>query len=171
MENLPQDRAEWSKLSWNDAQRAVGRLLNHNGFMKFDEYRLGNGRADLVVINKDPKYATIGIIEVKCYNRVTPKLQRSAKIQAAKYLSKLFIDHQSNHYWQNKKIKYFIMTVFTNDYPVKEIKLSVKERRTHLPPELVDIIILSSTPGRIIERLTKYKLLPRISGDLHDYFD
>ncbi len=170
MHNLPVSRSEWAKLSWKQAQSQVGRLLNHNGFMKLEEHRIGKGRADLVVINKKGGSAIIGVIEVKCYDRVTPRLQRSAKVQACRYISDLYHQHEQNMYWKRKNITYFIITVFTKDYPVKSVMLTNSERDRYLPNDIKNLKIFSSTPDGLLSLMDRNGLLKHKMDVLDDYF-
>lgn len=171
MDQIPSSRSEWAKLEWKEAQTAVGELLHHRGFMKLEEMRIGRGRADLVVIRKIEKSAVVGIIEVKCYNRITPKLQLSSMKQACKYLSQLYLDFQNNGYWKRKKIRYFIAAVFTKDYPVRDYALSPKERIDHLPNDLFEIPIILCSPDRLLSRLEDRNLMGNVYDPLDSFFD
>ncbi|MCY3411651.1 MAG: hypothetical protein INQ03_08480 [Candidatus Heimdallarchaeota archaeon] len=171
MSDLPTNRSDWASLSWQEAQHQVGRLLNQNGFMKLEEKHVARGsRADLIIIKSTPQTAKIGIIEVKCYNRVTPNLQKTAKLQACRYISLLYEQHQQNQYWSRKQIEYFVVTVFTKDYPVKDIKLSKADKRKALPEVLQNIKILSTTPGSLLSVLQREDLLDHTTTGLHEFF-
>ena len=171
VDSIPSSRSSWAKLEWKEAQSAVGDLLHTRGFMKLEEMRVGQGRADLVVIKKSEKNAVVGIIEVKCYTRITPKLQLSSMKQACRYLNQLYFDFLNNGYWKRKNIRYFIAAVYTKDYPTRNFKLSSKDRRDLLPDELFGIPIILSSADRLISCLEDINLMGNVFDPLDTFFD
>ena len=96
MADIPTKRSEWAKLDWQSAQHMVGRMLNHAGFTMLEELNLGKKRADIMVTKTESNTSTIGIIEVKCYQKIGKTMQEKALIQACRYMTRLYNLHTSN---------------------------------------------------------------------------
>lgn len=150
-------RAYWAGLDWKEAQLEVANLLNNNSFMVFEEKRLeSHKRVDILAIQNTDQSITFGILEVKCYKKITPQIQHNAMIQACRYLKNIFPSLENNNRWGNKERKYFVATVFTNDYPGIYGTHHLSEYYTYLPKKLIsqnNIKLISSTPDSLIAKL------------------
>ena len=79
----PISRSDWASFDWKEAQNQVGLLFKKNGFKIFQEKKLENNkRADIIVIKENPTLVIIGVIEVKCYQKISRSLEKSAMRQA-----------------------------------------------------------------------------------------
>ncbi len=55
----------------------MGLLFKKNGFKIFQEKKLENNkRADIIVIKENPTMVIIGVIEVKCYQKISRSLEK-----------------------------------------------------------------------------------------------
>jgi len=174
MVDSPSTRSEWAALSWQDAQHEVARLINHYGFMIFEEKQLDQKqRSDVLVIRNDNDKVIFGIIEVKAYQNVTRSLQRKAMIQAVKYLNSVFIDAINNQRWGNKQKEFFVTVVYTNDYPAAFFQHHKADYENFLDKELVEnytLSLFSSTPNSFIRKLRQYTGYGHKQSKIDDYF-
>ena len=164
-------RSDWTKLSWQDAQETVVKMLQEYGFMVFNEKQVYNGRADGVVIKRHSSKILIGIIEVKHYKKVSNSVREKAMFQSLKYLRSVF-DDMSRRYPQRMQ-HYFLATVFTNDYPTSGNTLFVKKFMDQIPQFIKDraeITVLSSTPDQFLSVLKKKGIIEAKQQNLDEFF-
>ena len=78
MKENPISRSDWASFDWKEAQTQVALLFKKNGFKIFQEKKLENNkRADIIVIKESKStMVIIGVIEVKCYQKITRSLEK-----------------------------------------------------------------------------------------------
>ncbi|MDH5402336.1 MAG: hypothetical protein OEY49_07590 [Candidatus Heimdallarchaeota archaeon] len=171
--NTPKTRKDWAILSWNEAQSEVGLLLKQQLFVRFDEYKLGNKRADIIAYKIFDNKILFGIIEVKTFKKISPSIENKAMEQACNYLSKYFDIVENNSKWGNKAKIYFVATIFTNDYPASFSDIYQNKYTKLIPKILVDeerVYLISCRPRELIPNLRRLKLLNYDQNKLDKFF-
>ena len=173
-DSYPTQRSYWATLDWSDAQSEVARMLNYANFMKFEEKNLGNHkRADVVVIKRSSSKVVFGIIEVKCYKKITPGIEKNAMQQACNYLQLLHNMVKDNNRWNSKPNNFFAATVFTKDYPNRPGNHNPSMYHEILPKQLVKnglVSLISCVPEMILGELYNRGLLSKEQSSLKNYF-
>ena len=167
-------RSDWANLPWKKAQHSVAKLLQDSGFMIFEEKRLVQSkRADIVVIKNQDHKVSLGIIEVKAYRKITPKMVQNSVKQACQYLKSWKSDIINPNRWGNKAREYFVAIVFTNDYPINlsgNIDSLVAKLFTKVFEEDNMPKVLISTPNSLIGKLHEMGIGSGIQSHLDGFF-
>ena len=172
--NSPQSRSDWASLDWKEAQLAVADLLNKHGFVTLEEKRFENHKRADVIIKKDlGERVIIGVIEVKCYQKITRGLELSAMEQAVRYLKQQYGISKTNHRWRNKQIEFIVAVIYTKDYPVSFLHHTIDNYSKILPESLISshkITLMSSTPNTFIDKLELISPVAR-QTKINDFFE
>ena len=173
--DIPSSRSQWAKLEWQQAQKTIGLLLNLYGFMKFEEYNLGDGkRADLLVWRTSSGQITIGLIEVKTYQKISPSIEAKALQQVLTYFKIFAEEIKASNQWNSKTIRFFVCVIFTKDYPSLPSKLTKHHLGSNFTEERLhkdNIDVFVCTPERFILELVSRSLVHPSQQDLKKYFD
>lgn len=173
-DEIPSSRADWAKLSWQEAQLNVAKILQEYGFMRFEEKRFENSkRADIVVIKNSETEVIFGVVEVKSYRRISWSIEVKAMKQVCNYLAIIFDKHHTNQRWGNKTKRYFAATVFTNDYPglfSSHSKIDYKKQLRNRLIEWEYVDLISTTPDHLIQNLISRDLAGYKQDNLDSFF-
>ena len=171
---IPDNRQEWSKLDWMEAQSKLGTLLLEHNFIKIEEFRFSNGkRADIILERNTENAIYFGIIEVKTYKKLTRKIEKDAINQLCRYMNMLYKKVKNNNKWGIKSKYFFGVVVYTNDYPGIPIPLNSKEVEAKLPKDLIknnNFSLFSCTPENLITKLNNRNLTGLKQKKLGDFF-
>ena len=161
---------KWHKLSWEEAQIAVVNYLKDNGYISLHEVRLEKGRADgLVIFNKLGK-AIVGIVEIKHYNSISYLTQKLAVKQALSYFTQ--IEQEFSNKYKKRDLKFFILVVFTKDYPTKNMNCSLaslQKLSNQTLPKNLDVIVTSVR--HLHKRLIELDLIFPAPANLDQFFE
>ncbi|MHA2503565.1 MAG: hypothetical protein ACXAE3_11930 [Candidatus Kariarchaeaceae archaeon] len=170
--DIPSSRSDWAELDWKDAQSHVGQYLKLSGYtmveeMHFDDHK----RADVVVYRQYADRMIFGIVEVKCYSKVSQSLERSAMEQALGYLESLYSQVNLQKRWSTKKKSFFAAIVFTKDYPaIDRHEISFYQNRINEELYVEHPVLISTTPDSLLKRLSHHFPAHNTQTSLDDFY-
>jgi hypothetical protein len=169
---IPTSRSDWANLNWMEAQKLIGLILNHSGFMKFEERKISkSNRADVIVIRQTKTRVIIGVVEVKSYQKISEKIAQEAMIQTCRYIQTIY--ELFNNRWGNKSKQYFGVVVFTKDYPNILHRTDLDAYGSQLPFDLLNnnsIDLFTCVPENLLKLLQLKGIAGPIQDSLEDYY-
>ncbi len=175
MVKSPISRSDWASFDWKEAQNQVGLLFKKNGFKIFQEKKLENNkRADIIVIKENPTMVIIGVIEVKCYQKISRSLEKSAMRQALNYLEDQYTLSENNYNWRRKNKKYFACVVYTRDYPTSFLRHTINNYDQFDKIKNIEknsLYLFYSTPNTVMDKLKNYIYIENKQQRIDDFFE
>ena len=168
------------RLEWQQAQKAIAKLLRINGFEVWEERKVEGKRIDVLskrIINNKTYYL---VFEVKHYKNVRPSTETKFEDQLISYLEALIRRELNNKSIKTLLEKYVFIgyLVMTKDYMLlKNRKINYhKPRNPFQHPEIKklwrrNVYLLYSTPEYIRKNLEKIGLRSYKQTHLIDFLN